>query len=186
MIDFTTIDERWGLWVPSEGESAHFCATRATVEWLCSQRDGETDPSMANAYDALAQRAFEVHAEAAEPPLTQSETELAWDLARDIADGWKSRDHADDWMQAWGRKGAREVIAEHIHFSLHFPGSATRPTDAVAATTIQGDISPDPIICSIMLDLIMDSNVDYYGQRIRALERLVAERRRARKKAAGS
>ncbi|RYG27473.1 hypothetical protein EON81_30095 [bacterium] len=73
-----------------------------------------------------------------------------------------------------------------MRFSLHFPGSATRPTDPVAATTIQGDISPDPMICFVMLDLIVDANVDYYGQRIRALERLVAERRRAKKKAAGS
>ena len=77
-------------------------------------------------------------------------------------------------------------MKSHVHFSLHFPGSATRPTDAVAATTIQGEISPDPVICFIMLDLIMDANADYYGQRIRALERLVAERRRARKMAAGS
>lgn len=65
-------------------------------------------------------------------------------------------------------------MKSHIHFSLHFPGSATRPIDAVAATTIQGDISPDPIICIIMMDLIMDANVDYYNRRICALERLLS------------
>ncbi|RYG27472.1 hypothetical protein EON81_30090 [bacterium] len=117
MTDFTEIAHRWNLWTPSESERAHFSATRVTVEWLCSQRDGETDPSMANAYDALAGKALKAHAEAAEPPLTQVELETAWSIATDMADGWRSRDHADEWMEAWGRLGAREMIAEQEMFA---------------------------------------------------------------------
>lgn len=113
MTDFTTIDERWSLWMPSEAERAHFCATRATVEWLCSQRDGETDPRIADAYDQLARTALEVHAEAAEPPLTQDESDTAWSIAMDRTHHCKAREHANDWLEAWGRRGAREVIAEN-------------------------------------------------------------------------
>lgn len=83
MTDFTEIDHRWNLWMPSESERAHFCATRETFEWLCSQREGETDPRIANAYDGLARKALEVHAEAAEPPLTPFEIDTAWSIATD-------------------------------------------------------------------------------------------------------
>jgi hypothetical protein len=72
-----------------------------------------------------------------------------------------------------------------MKFSLHFPGAAVLATDAVKATTIQGDISPDPSIYIIMSDLIMDGNVDYYDLRIRALERRLKGHRGAGKKAAG-
>jgi len=112
MTDFTKIDELWCQWTPSAAEKAHFTVTRETAEWLCSRRDGESDPELAKAYEGLAQKALEVHAEAAEPPLTQAETDMAWGIALDMADDWKSRDHAHEWMEAWGRKGAREVIAE--------------------------------------------------------------------------
>ena len=76
-------------------------------------------------------------------------------------------------------------MKRHMNFSLHFPGGATRPTDAVAATTIQGDISPDPIICFIMMHLIMYANIDYYNLRIRSLEGRLSGHRGAGKKAAG-
>ena len=112
MTDFTEIDQRWNLWVPSEAERAHFRATRETVQWLCSRRDGEADPRVAKAYESLARKALDVHAEAAEPPLTQAELTAAWCLAIDMADDWKSRDHAQEWMEIWGRKTARLVIAE--------------------------------------------------------------------------
>ncbi len=112
MTDFMEIDARWGLWTPSAAEKALFTATRETVEWLGSRRDGESDQGLAKAFDGLAQKALEVHAEAAEPHLTQAEIDLAWSIAIDMAEGWKSRDHAHEWMEAWGRKGARDVIAE--------------------------------------------------------------------------
>lgn len=117
MTDFTTIDERWSLWTPSEAERAHFCATRETVQWLCCQRDGETDPKIANAYAGLARKALGVHAEAAEPPLTQLEIDTAWSIAIDMAGDWKTREHAHEWVEAWGRKGAREMIAEWEAFA---------------------------------------------------------------------
>jgi hypothetical protein len=110
--DFTETDHRWNLWTPSRAERAHFCATRETVEWLCSQRDGETDPGIANAYDGLARKALDVHAEAAEPPLTEVEIETAWSIALHMADYSKPRDLAQEWTEAWGRRGTREVIAE--------------------------------------------------------------------------
>ena len=50
MTDFMEIDERWSLWTPSEPERAHFCATRETVEWLFSRRDGESNPGLAKAF----------------------------------------------------------------------------------------------------------------------------------------
>lgn len=108
---FTNIDHRWNLWTPSDGERAHFCATRETVEWLCSQRDGETDPRMAKAYDGLARKALEVHAEAAEPPLTTAETDMAWSVALWDADNTSARDLAEVWMADQGRSGARWAIA---------------------------------------------------------------------------
>lgn len=76
-------------------------------------------------------------------------------------------------------------MKNRMQFSIHFPGAATGPTDAVAATTIEGDISPDPIICCIMMHLILYSNIEYYDLRISALERLFSGHRRAGKKAAG-
>lgn len=108
---FTNIDHRWNLWKSSDAERAHFCATRETVEWLCSQRDGETDPRMAKAYDGLARKALEVHAEAAEPPLTTAETDMAWSVALWDADNTSARDLAEVWMADQGRSGARWAIA---------------------------------------------------------------------------
>lgn len=108
---FTNIDHRWNLWKPSDAERAHFCATRETVEWLCSQRDGETDPRMAKAYDGLARKALEVHAEAAEPPLTKAETDMAWSVALWDADHSSARDLAEEWTADQGRSGARWAIA---------------------------------------------------------------------------
>lgn len=108
---FTNIDQRWNLWKPSGAERAHFCATRETVEWLCSQRDGETDPRMAKAYDGLARKALEVHAEAAEPPLTMAETDMAWSVALWDADNTSARDLAEVWTADQGRTGARWAIA---------------------------------------------------------------------------
>lgn len=113
MTDFMEIDERWSLWTPSEPERAHFCATRETVEWLFSRRDGESNPGLAKAFGGLAQKALEVHAEAAEPPLTQVEIETAWSIALHMADYSKPRDLAQEWTEAWGRRGTREVIAEN-------------------------------------------------------------------------
>jgi hypothetical protein len=108
---FTNIDHRWNLWKPSDAERAHFCATRETVEWLCSQRDGETDPRMAKAYDGLARKALEVHTEAAEPPLTKTESEMAWSVALWDADNTSARDLAEEWTVDQGRNGARWAIA---------------------------------------------------------------------------
>ena len=76
-------------------------------------------------------------------------------------------------------------MKSHMKFSLHFPGAAVLATEAVKATTIQGDISPEPGICIIMMNLIMDANVDYYDLRIRALERLLTVHCRSGKKAVG-
>ena len=108
---FTNIDHRWNLWKPSDAERAHFCATRETVEWLCSQRDGETDPRMAKAYDELAWKAFDVHTEAAEPPLTTAETDMAWSVALWDADHSSPHDLAVEWTADQGRSGARWAIA---------------------------------------------------------------------------
>jgi hypothetical protein len=107
------VDARWGLWTPSAAEKAHFTASRETVEWLCSRRDGEPDQGLAKAFDGLAQKALEVHAEAAEPPLTTAETDMARSIAMFDLEGWTDHDHAEDWMAAGGRKGARDVIAEY-------------------------------------------------------------------------
>ena len=117
MTDLMEIDARWNLWTPSEAERAYFCATRETVQWLRSRRDAEPDPGLAKAFDGLAQKALEVHAEAAERPLTQAEIDIAWSIAIDMANGWKSRDHANEWMDGWGRLGAREIIAEQELFA---------------------------------------------------------------------
>lgn len=100
--EFMEIDARWGLWTPSDVERAHFRATRETVEWLCSQRDGESDLELARAYDRLAQTALYVHAEAAEPPLTKVETDMALSVSMFDLEVWKDHDHADEWMERGG------------------------------------------------------------------------------------
>lgn len=113
MTDLREIDARWALWTPSTTEMAHFTASRETVEWLCSRRDGEPDQGLAKAFDGLAQKALEVHAEAAEPPLTTVEIEMARSIAMSDLEGWKDRDHIEEWLAVGGRKGARVSIADY-------------------------------------------------------------------------
>lgn len=135
MTDFMEIDARWGFWTPSAAEKAHFTASRETVEWLCSQRDGKADPQMSAAYSALAQKAVEVHAEAAEPPLTTVETDMARSIAMFDLEGWKDHDHAEDWMATGGRIGARAAIvsfADTIDETNLFTQGVTVSTHPVA------------------------------------------------------
>lgn len=131
MTDFTKIDERWGLWTPSAAEKAHFTATRETVEWLCSQRNGETDPRMAKAYDGLARKALAVHREAAEPALTQVETDMAWSVFFCDADHVSQSDLVEEWMLTEGRAGARSAIDD---FADRLD-EADRFTEGVAVST---------------------------------------------------
>jgi hypothetical protein len=109
--DLRQIDARWRLWTPSAAEKAHFTASREAVKWLRSRRDGQSDPSLAKAFGDLAQKALEVHAEAAEPPLTAAETDMAWSVALWGADNTSARDLAEVWMADQGRSGARWAIA---------------------------------------------------------------------------
>jgi hypothetical protein len=109
--EFLEIDARWSLWTPSAAEKAHFTASRETVKWLRSRRDGESDLELAKAYDRLAQTGLDVLAEAAEPPLTTAETDMAWSVALWDADNTSARDLAEVWMADQGRSGARWAIA---------------------------------------------------------------------------
>lgn len=129
------IDARWGLWTPSAAEKAHFTASRETVDWLRSRRDGESDPGLAKAFGGLAQKALEVHAEAAEPPLTTVETDMARSIAMFDLEGWKDHDHAEDWMATGGRIGARAAIvsfADTIDETSLFTQGVTVSTHPVA------------------------------------------------------
>jgi len=139
---FTNIDHRWNLWKPSDAERAHFCATRETVEWLCSQRDGETDPRIAKAYDGLARKALAVHREAAEPPLTQVETDMAWSVFFYDADHVSQSDIVDEWMLTEGRAGARSAIddfADRLDEVDRFTEGVTVSTHPVAVVTGRRD-----------------------------------------------
>lgn len=110
--DFAKIDARWHLWTPTDEEAALFTATRKTVEWLWSQRDAATDLQVAKAYGILVREALAVHAEAAEPPLTTVETDMVRSIAMSDLEGWKDRDHIEEWLAVAGRKGARVSIAD--------------------------------------------------------------------------
>ena len=131
MTEFTKIDERWGLWTPSAAEKAHFNATRETVEWLRSRRDGESDPELAKTYDLLASKALAVHREAAEPPLTQVETDMAWSVFFYDADHVSQSDIVEEWMLTEGRAGARSAIDD---FADRLD-EADRFTEGVAVST---------------------------------------------------
>lgn len=109
--EFMEIDARWSLWIPSAAEKAHFTASRETVEWLRSRRDGESDEGLAKAYDRLAWKALEVHREAAEPPLTKAEDDMAWSVFLYDADHASQSDIAEEWTLTGGRTGARAAIA---------------------------------------------------------------------------
>lgn len=131
MTEFTKIDERWGLWTPSAAEKALFTATRETVEWLRSRRDGESDPELAKTYDRLASKALAVHREAAEPPLTQVETDMAWSVFFYDADHVSQSDIVEEWMLTEGRAGARSAIDD---FADRLD-EADRFTEGVAVST---------------------------------------------------
>jgi hypothetical protein len=128
---FTNIDHRWNLWKPSAAEKALFTATRETVEWLRSRRDGESDPDLAKTYDRLASKVLAVHREAAEPPLTQVETDMAWSVFFYSADHVSQSDLVEEWMLTEGRAGARSAIED---FADRLD-EADRFTEGVAVST---------------------------------------------------
>jgi len=131
MTEFTKIDERWGLWTPSAAEKAHFNATRETVEWLRSRRDAESDPGLAEAFARLAWKALAVHREAAEPPLTEAETDMAWSVFFYDADHVSQIDIVEEWILTEGRAGARSAIDDFAHRL----DEADRFTEGVAVST---------------------------------------------------
>jgi hypothetical protein len=142
MTEFTKIDERWGLWTPSAAEKALFTATRETVEWLRSRRDGESDPEVAKTYDRLASKVLAVHREAAEPPLTQVETDMAWSVFFCDADHVSQSDLVEEWMLIEGRAGARSAIddfADRLDEADRFTEGVTVSTHPVAVVTGRRD-----------------------------------------------
>jgi hypothetical protein len=140
--EFMEIDARWGLWTPSTAEKAHFTASRETVKWLRSRRDGESDLELAKAYDRLAQTALDVLAEAAEPPLTQVETDMAWSVFFYDADHVSQSDLVEEWMLTAGRAGARSAIddfADRLDEADRFTEGVTVSTHPVAVVTGRRD-----------------------------------------------
>jgi hypothetical protein len=61
-------------------------------------------------------------------------------------------------------------MKSHLHFSVHFPGAAVRAAASVKATIKMGDISPDPIIQQIMINMIVDNKCEYYTRHFRSLQ----------------